>query len=103
MRTHLALLVFLFLATRALPAEPTADDRKAAQAAVDRADKLGDAGKIDEAMKELDHAIQLDPKNAKAFRCRGWCWGKKGDWKRSIMDLDEALRLDPSAIPPHMN
>jgi tetratricopeptide (TPR) repeat protein len=49
----------------------------------------------DHAIGDLDHVIQLDPKNANAFNNRGFGYAAKGDYDRAIVDLDQAIKLDP--------
>jgi tetratricopeptide (TPR) repeat protein len=53
-------------------------------------------GQYDEAIKELDDAIRLEPKNALAFSCRGAVRFAQKDYDRSITDLNEAIRLEPA-------
>ena len=50
---------------------------------------------LDRAFQGYELAIQLDPKNAVAYRSRGVAYGSKGDLNRSIQDLDQAILLDP--------
>src|SRR5262245_64286884 len=80
---RLALCVFVLSVSSvmALAADPPSPDQKAAEAAIARGDKFADEGKFDEAIKEYDEAIKLDPKNALGFRYRAWCWSEKGDRK----------------------
>ena len=50
---------------------------------------------LDRAFQGYDRAIQLDPKNAVAYRGRGVVYGSEGDLNRSVQDLDRAIQLDP--------
>lgn len=43
-----------------------------------------------------DPQVQIDPHFADAFRNRGIAYFHKGDFERSVADLDEAVRLDPT-------
>ena len=52
-------------------------------------------GEIDQAIKALDEAIRLDPKNALAFSGRGAMRFNKKQYDEAIADLDEAIRLEP--------
>ncbi|MFX5688977.1 tetratricopeptide repeat protein, partial [Acinetobacter baumannii] len=46
---------------------------------------------------------RLKPKFAAAFANRGDAWRQRGDIERAIMDLSEALRLDPAATPAYVS
>ena len=40
---------------------------------------------------------------SEALNNRAWAWLDQGDVDRAAADLDEALRLDPTAAGPHLN
>jgi tetratricopeptide (TPR) repeat protein len=44
---------------------------------------------------DLNHAIELDPKNADAYMWRGIFHKATNDWKSAIADADQAAALDP--------
>jgi tetratricopeptide (TPR) repeat protein len=89
----LATLLLTSTVTAAPPARPYSVLR--AKAAVARGDRLADENKIDEAMKEFDAAIRLDPMWAKAYSGRGLVWGEMREWDKAIADFSEAIRLKP--------
>jgi tetratricopeptide (TPR) repeat protein len=53
------------------------------------------AGKPDDAIRDLNEALRLDPKNADAFNTRGFAYAKKGDFVRALADYDAAIKLNP--------
>lgn len=52
--------------------------------------------RYDEAIRDCDEAIRIDPNNAFAFDQRGEAWRAKGDIKRALADFKQALRIDPN-------
>jgi len=64
--------------------------------------------KFDEALSELDEAIRLDPKNAKAYAARADVYWNKNDYNVAIADYNEAINLDVktqdgiSPVPRHI-
>lgn len=52
-------------------------------------------GRPDEAIRDLDQAIRLNPRLEYAFVNRAWMHGRKGDYERGIADANAALALDP--------
>jgi serine/threonine protein kinase len=54
-------------------------------------------GDHEEAMKEADEAIRLDPKNELAYMLRGLLWYEK-DLDRAIQEFDEIIRLKPNFL-----
>ena len=59
-------------------------------------------GDFDRAMQDLDQGVQLDPKNAVAYRNRGVAYESKGDHDRAIQDYNQAVRLDPKDALAYM-
>ena len=55
-------------------------------------------GDNDQAIKDLDEAIQLNPKDADAFFGRGGAYFKKGDYDRAMADYDQASWLNPDHL-----
>ena len=54
------------------------------------------SGRYDEAIADLDHAIQLEPvKLPTAYSDRGIAYRKKGDYAKAIADYSEAIRVWP--------
>jgi tetratricopeptide (TPR) repeat protein len=78
----------------------TADirNRPTAYAHVGRALIWKDRNEIDRALRDLDAALWLDPRNPSAFHTRGVVWMKQKEWARSIPDFDAALRFTSDPI-----
>jgi len=54
------------------------------------------AGEYERAIADFSEAIRLDPKNANAYRVRGFTYFFKCDYDSAIADYTEAIRLDPT-------
>lgn len=54
------------------------------------------AGKPDLALKDLNEAVRLAPKDADLVGIRGMMWWSNKDLDRAIADYSEAVRLDPT-------
>jgi tetratricopeptide (TPR) repeat protein len=54
-----------------------------------------EAGSLNDALADLDQAVQLQPADASAFAARGQIHLSRKDDARAIADLSEAVRLDP--------
>jgi tetratricopeptide (TPR) repeat protein len=52
-------------------------------------------GDYQEAIKDFDRAIELDPKLAGAYWGRGKTYHELGDYQEAIKDFDRAIELDP--------
>jgi tetratricopeptide (TPR) repeat protein len=50
---------------------------------------------LDSAIADLTNAIELNPKQAYAYRLRGSVFYHKNEFAKGIADLTEAIRLDP--------
>jgi tetratricopeptide (TPR) repeat protein len=51
----------------------------------------------DQALKDYDKAIQLNPKDGEQFLNRGIVYEEKRDYDRAIQDFDQAIRLNPKS------
>jgi tetratricopeptide (TPR) repeat protein len=93
--SRLVLLAALLVAgtSTALPADPPSVPDP--EAAGTRADQLLTERKFDQAIKEYDEAIKLDPTNARHISRRGYCWARVGNTKQAIADYNQAIGLDP--------
>lgn len=52
-------------------------------------------GDKDQAMADLNRAIELNPREALAWRVRGATWASKGDLEKALADYTESIRIDP--------
>src|SRR5262245_43873503 len=57
---------------------------------------------LDNAIKDFDEAVRLDPR-PHAFLNRSVAHGRKGDHDRALADLNEVLRLDPKNVEAYNN
>jgi tetratricopeptide (TPR) repeat protein len=55
-------------------------------------------GDNDQAIKDLDEAVRLNPSDADAFFSRGGAYFKKGDYDRAMADYDQANWLNPDHL-----
>jgi len=51
-------------------------------------------GEYDRAIVDLDKAIQLNPKSARAYKNRGISYEKKGEFQKALSDYNLAISLD---------
>jgi tetratricopeptide (TPR) repeat protein len=52
-------------------------------------------GDKERAMADFNAAIELNPKEALAWRVRGATWASKGDYPKALADYSESIRIDP--------
>src|ERR1700743_2092576 len=62
---------------------------------VARALVYSERGDYDLAIRDLDEATSVNPRNSIAFNNRGYNYGQKGDYDRAIRDYDESLQIAP--------
>ncbi len=60
---------------------------------VESARKLRQEGKIDEAIKSLERAIELNPNNGDAFYELSLCWKEKRNFNKALFFADKAEKL----------
>lgn len=60
-----------------------------------RAKHLIDAGRDEEALRDLDRALSLDPNYSDAFTNRGIVYHHQRDYARAISDASSAIRTNP--------
>jgi tetratricopeptide (TPR) repeat protein len=53
-------------------------------------------GQYQEALADLNEAIELDPKMALAYYQRGVVYGSIGEYEKATENLNQAIALDPS-------
>ncbi|MBI3013484.1 MAG: tetratricopeptide repeat protein [Candidatus Tectomicrobia bacterium] len=63
----------------------------------------GQAGFLDEAVRELQEIIAVDPKNSRAHYNLGVVYAMRGMYDEAIEANKQALRLDPSNAEAHNN
>lgn len=68
--------------------EPSSD------ALVEKANRLYQAKKFDEAIVVYSQAVDADPANTEILKFRGLAKSMKGDWKGCVADLDSAIAID---------
>lgn len=52
-------------------------------------------GNDQEAIKDLDMAIRLDPRSLKAYRGRGNAYNRLGNYRQAVKDYSKAIELNP--------
>ncbi|HEY0257020.1 MAG TPA: tetratricopeptide repeat protein [Candidatus Methylacidiphilales bacterium] len=62
---------------------------------VDNASRYLENGQLDDALRSVDSAIQVDPKNAKAYELRGNVYMRKKLWDRAESDFAMAAKIVP--------
>ncbi len=60
-------------------------------------------GNLDDAFKDFDLAIDLQPENAQTYNNRGNLWRDKGDLDAAISDYNTAIRLAENETLPLLN
>lgn len=58
---------------------------------------------LEDALSDLDRAIELDPRLGIAYSGRGWCLAQLGEGENAILDLNRALELDPDQEMSYFN
>ncbi|WP_293347462.1 MULTISPECIES: serine protease [unclassified Microcoleus] len=70
---------------------------------VNRGSLYGGKGDYDNALKDYNEAIKLDPKNAIAYSNRGDVYYNKGDYDNALKVYTEAIKLDPKYAIAYSN
>jgi protein O-mannosyl-transferase len=66
-----------------------------------RAVALMRAGRVDEALRDLEAALKLNPRSAHTYTNRAIALSNKGEHERALADFDRAIELDPSFAAAH--
>lgn len=66
-----------------------------ANALLIRASAYDQRGDFDQAIKDLDESIRLNPSSSHAVDTRGWEYLRKFDYKQAIENFDRAIELEP--------
>ncbi len=65
--------------------------------------ELADRGWLDEAAKEFQKAIELDPASAHAHDNLATVWAEKKQWREALQEYLTAIRLEPDSATAHYN
>jgi Flp pilus assembly protein TadD len=68
---------------------------------VNRAVTLMRAGRLDEALRDIETALKLNPRNTHAYLNRGTILSRRGDNRGALADFDRAIELDPVFAEAH--
>jgi regulator of sirC expression with transglutaminase-like and TPR domain len=66
-----------------------------------RAVALLRAGRTDEALRDLETALKLNPRSANTYTNRGIALSRKGERERALIDFDRAIELDSTFAAAH--
>ena len=66
-------------------------------------DQFYQQGDIEQAMKEFNLALALDPENVNVYNSLGVCHGINGDFDKALEAFGSANRLDPDEVMPIYN
>ena len=68
---------------------------------VNRAYALMRDGRLDDARRDVEMALALNPKNSHAYLNRGIIQSRRGDSARALADFDRAIAIDPAFAEAH--
>ena len=88
-------------ATEPLAAENLAEIKLQLRQHIREAVELRSRGRIDEAVEHLRSAFRLDPENSDLHREMGITFLSAKEWKRSRVEMLEAIRHDPTDAEAH--
>jgi tetratricopeptide (TPR) repeat protein len=57
----------------------------------------------DQAIADLDKAIEIDPRLAQAYNNRGWAYIKKWQYDQAIFDFNKTIEIDPRFVEAYFN
>jgi tetratricopeptide (TPR) repeat protein len=69
----------------------------------EQAKKLFEEGKYEEAIDQLDHAIEQDPNAKNAYVLRGTSYDSIGQYDQAIADYTRAIEIDPDFVAAYNN
>jgi tetratricopeptide (TPR) repeat protein len=58
---------------------------------------------VNDALSDLDRAIELDPRMTRAYYWRSMIWSGKNDLSRAVTDLTEVIELSPRLAVAYAN
>jgi tetratricopeptide (TPR) repeat protein len=56
-------------------------------------DAYNNAGRMDEALKQVEWLLDMHPQLPVALELKGWCFGAQGDWQQAVEIFEEVHRL----------
>lgn len=65
--------------------------------------EFGKKGMYDEALKQLDEAVKLNPASFAAYHYRATVWAYKGDLDKAIADWDKSIEIDNKQYLSHFS
>ena len=74
-----------------------------ARALLLRASAYDEKGDYDQAFKDLDQSVTLDPSSSRIVDSRGWEYLRTFDYKKAIEDFDRSIQLDPKNDHAYQN
>jgi tetratricopeptide (TPR) repeat protein len=83
------------------PEEEKPDPGEQARAHIDTAHRLFGQKRYTDSVREYSKAIEMDPKNAKAYYWRGIAYIKQKETPRGLSDMKQAVALDPKNARAH--
>lgn len=83
----------LFSFTRAIALAPGSPELRLNQARVHHA-----LNELEAAAEDCAYAIELDPKESKAWNYRGEIEAQMGDWQKAVEDFRKSADLDPASV-----
>jgi len=70
---------------------------------INSGNEKADAGDYQEAIKDYNKAIELNPKDAEAYYNRGLAKVKLGDYRGAIEDFNKAIEINPKIAEAYNN
>jgi tetratricopeptide (TPR) repeat protein len=93
-RAWIILPTVLFLFSCA-STQPNQHESKDARFYNNRGAAYGDKGQYDQAIKDFDQAIEINPRYIKAYNNRGIVYRLRGQYDRAISDFNKAMEMNP--------
>src|ERR1700722_317408 len=68
-----------------------------------KANALAEQGAYDQALHEVDLALQQAPNSARTYSVRGHIYIAKGEYSRALADLTQVISLVPNQAKPYID
>ncbi len=95
-KKFLGLLLVISLFLPSVVFTETRDDEKACGEALVKAGEYYNNQMYDEAIVEVTKAIELNPKDAKAYIFRGLVYSDKGNLDQALIEFNKAMEINPN-------